>query len=452
MVVTKPPVHRGNPRKTGVFDLWKSAKVELRFGQGLALWIVAWLLALVPPAAWSQDVVAWGDEYQDRYQRLTEKDVEGRLDLAQWCQSHQLFEQQALVLTEVLQLEPEHPAYRELLAADARRLRPVDGPWAAKLENLMGPGYRLRHTPHFSILSNADAASERSLGETMESAYALFYREVSGIGLRPMPPPGRLVCILFQRQEEYRDYLRKYEGASVAWTQGHYSWRTNRAAYFHDRDNPAFEQIKAEINKVREKIADLKAELDAASNVGRRLQIQEQINKWNAANADMTMRLDIAAQMATLSKSRHEATHQLFFNSGLLRRDRPYPFWLGEGLATVFETCDAVGRAGPKFVNTYRLKTCREAEKNGELLSLRRLLEEKPKDDEDPERVVNRYAQAWAMVYFLWNKRPAELGDFMQAVGKTTPRDWMDLFQEHFGNNLDSLERELQVFMTTLTP
>lgn len=419
-------------------------------GEWLMFFVLACATGMAPLPAWGDDPIQLGVEYQERYERLEEKDIPGRVELADWCKANRLFEQQALVLTEVLQLDPAHWAYTDLVVADAARVRPVDGAWAAKLERLMGPGYRLFHTPHFTILSNADAGSERSLGEAMESTYRLFYSEAVGIGLRPMPPPGRLVCILFQRHEEYRDYLKRYEGVSLAWSAGHYSWRTNRAAYFHERDNPAFEEIKGEIDKVQAKVTELTAELEKVSHPGKRLQLQEQINRANAVIRDMSVRLGIAAQMATLSKTRHEATHQLCFNSGLLRRDRAYPFWLGEGLATVFETCDIQGRAGPKFVNTYRLKTYREAEKNGELVTLRRLLEEPLKEHEDPERVLNRYAQAWALMHFLWNRKPVQVREYMHDLRAGTPKDWMGLFQSHFGDNLDSLERELQVYVQSL--
>src|SRR5262249_51006317 len=274
----------------------------------------------------------------------------------------------------------------------------------------MGGRLSLFHSPHFTLLTDADEQSASNLAGAMEDAYKTFYREVPAIGLRPLPPPGRLVCVLFERNDDYRDFLKRFEGVNVPWAAGYYSWRTNRTTFFNDRDNPVFKDIREEMAQIDARIGELRAEMDrlAPSDTSKRVQIRDNLRRSNATLADMDRRLRRAANLATLAKTRHEATHQLFYNSGLQRRGRDYPFWLNEGLATNFEVCDAEGRAGPNFTNTYRLQSYRELQKSGGLLPLSEVLTQGPEETEESGRVVGRYAQAWALVHFLWNKHPEQ--------------------------------------------
>src|SRR5687767_4763427 len=93
-------------------------------------------------------------DYLERYHKLSEKDVDGRMNLADWCRRNELHQQRADLLTEVLKLHPGHAvAYRELMDADQKRFRPVDKKWAEKLEGLLGLRFKLSHSAHFTILS-----------------------------------------------------------------------------------------------------------------------------------------------------------------------------------------------------------------------------------------------------------------------------------------------------------
>src|SRR4051812_32245828 len=194
-------------------------------------------------------------DYLERYHKLSESDVDGRMNLADWCKRNELHQQRADLLGEVLKLHPGHPiAYRELMDADQKRFRPVDPQWAEKIGGLLGSRYKLFHSAHFSVLSDSDEESAQMQADAMENTYQLFYQYSAGIGLRHMPPEKRLVCVLFEHFDDYKDFLKQYEGVENAWAAGHYSWRTNRTAFFHDRDNPVFKDV-------REKIASLEAQI-----------------------------------------------------------------------------------------------------------------------------------------------------------------------------------------------
>src|ERR1051325_3548830 len=78
-------------------------------------------------------------DYLERYHKLSEKDVNGRLELADWCKRNDLHQQRADLLIEVLKLRPgQDSAYIDLMDADQKRFRPVDRQWAEKLLGLVG--------------------------------------------------------------------------------------------------------------------------------------------------------------------------------------------------------------------------------------------------------------------------------------------------------------------------
>ena len=148
-------------------------------------------------------------DYLERYHKLSEKDEDGRMRLADWCKLNELHQQRADLLTEVLKLHPGHSlAYRELMDADQKRIRPIDPQWAEKLEGLLGNRYKLFHSAHFSVLSDSDEESAQMQADAMENTYQIFYQYAASIGLRPMPPEKRLVCVLFEHFDDYKDFLK----------------------------------------------------------------------------------------------------------------------------------------------------------------------------------------------------------------------------------------------------
>lgn len=417
------------------------------------LWVTCLLTALVP-AARAFDGSDTLVTYLERHHNLKGNDVNGRLVLADWCEQNQLFPQQADLLTEVLKLQPDHVgAYKNLLESDGKQIRPVDKEWAERLGSLLGPGFHLHHSPHFTLLTDTDEEWAMIQGAAMEEAYKTFYQSTSAIGLRPMPPSGRLVCVVFDKYDAYLDFLKRFENVTTPWTAGFYSWQTNRAAFFNDHDSPAFKEIREKIAELEKRVADLREQMDTlgASETAKRIVAQDQLRRDSATLADMTGRLTAAARLATLGKTRHEATHQLLYNSGLQRRGKDYPFWLNEGLATNFELCDAKGNAGPTFTNSYRMKTWRDLENDSKLMPLAEILSHGPAEADETASVAGRYAQVWALVHFLWNKYPDKLQAFMNAMEREPGAvDFANLWAKEFGEDTDRLDGEMRRYIAGL--
>lgn len=393
-------------------------------------------------------------EFAERHARLKKGDADSRLDLADWCQRRGLLHQQAEVLIEAVKLRPEdEKAYARLLEVDARRVRPIDAEWAGKIEKLLGASFRLLHSEKFTLLTDVDDATARAQLVLMERAYRAFYDEAPRIGLRPLPPPGRLVCVFFERHGEFKDFQKRFEGGDVAWNAGHYSWRTNRTSFFHDKDSPVFAEVRENISRMETRIGFLKEELAKLPQnaTARRLEAQRELRQLDRASAELTMRLKFAGTLGTASKTYHEVTHQLAFNSGLQQRGRAYPFWLSEGLACLFEITDPDGSAGPRRVHQYKLAAWRKLQEEGKLTPLRDLLAHRPGDDDDAEAVAGYYAQVWALMHYLWNQRPRQLAAMMGAID-ATPRidDWQALFSKHLDDEEATVERAWRKYMDEL--
>jgi hypothetical protein len=392
--------------------------------------------------------------YLEQYHQLRRGDIQGRLRLAEWCEDREMLGQQVQLLTEVLKLDPEsEDVYSKLLDVDAKRTRGVDPAWARKLESLLGDKFHLHHSRHFTLLSDVDEQVVEGSAQAMEDAYAVFYRETVKLGMRPMPPAGRLVCVLFNEFDQYHDFERRYELADTQWATGVYSWRTNRTAFFYEQDHPALKEAKANLSLAQRKLDQLRAEMESLPNsdTAGRLKLQSQVKHVNAAVEQLTAGIHQAIRMAMAAKTSHEATHQLLYNSGLEHRGRDYPFWFNEGLATLFEVGDPEGHAGPGYVNHFRLMSYREAQQSGHLIKLEHLLTTRPSDRENEEIVAGWYAQAWAFAHFLWTQKPATFVEYWKDVEEhEPPKDWKAVFARHFGDDIEGLQSEFRAHVDSL--
>jgi len=153
---------------------------------------LALILILLPPIAAIADPPAdLTAEYLARYNKLDPKDIPSRLALADWCASKGLDEYRVQVLTEVLWIDPKHePAYKLLLDADLRRNRPIDKQAAADLESLLGRDYRLHHTLHFTILTDAADATVANLARASRTPIAPSTKNVPPSACIPCRPPA----------------------------------------------------------------------------------------------------------------------------------------------------------------------------------------------------------------------------------------------------------------------
>jgi hypothetical protein len=161
----------------------------------------------------------------------------------------------------------------------------------------------------------------------------------------------------------------------------------------------------------------------------------------------------------------HEGVHQLLANSGVQKRLSNWPPWICEGLAEYYcplkVHSSLVRKANAELpertmkwtkagmANDLRMHDLLKMNASGNLI--KKLVEA---DNID----ADGYALAWGLVHYLASKKPEEFRAYLADVSKYEPLDEATapvagkadrLFVKHFGSDFESLDRELQAYLTS---
>ena len=138
------------------------------------------------------------------------------------------------------------------------------------------------------------------------------------------------------------------------------------------------------------------------------------------------------------------------FNCGMHDRYADIPLWFSEGLAIYFETPDlrsTRGWRGIGSVNRVRLSEFRRYLRNRPSDSLKTLLD----TDErfrNARTAPQAYAEAWALNYFLINKRSEDYAAYLKLLSSKKPllyddpAERIEEFKRFFGEDLNQLNAE----------
>jgi len=341
----------------------------------------------------------------------------------------------------VLEVDPDHESAYDRLWDLVERVRLPENRDRQELLKASFPGFELHVSPNFLVLYDTDRVWALNRAVLLEQTYANFYRKFRRLGLRPMPLKERLVCVLFEDHKEFAMYARKVDNMIVPWASGYYSSRTNRIAFFHDRNNPQFKEVNARIEELSKRLPEIGDAIRAAQrardfDAARRLRKDQ-----TAVRRDLTWhrnRLREVARLANTGKTTHEAVHQLCFNSGLMSRETKHPFWLAEGLATCFETTDPSKSFGPGRRNPSRFETLVESYKADRMIPLYDFVVQMRPHSDDQKIVSTYYGQAWGLFNYLYTRKQDEMRKYLQAIADLPPgtRDDAELrrqFEDAFG-------------------
>lgn len=149
----------------------------------------------------------------------------------------------------------------------------------------------------------------------------------------------------------------------------------------------------------------------------------------------------------------HEATHQIAFNIGLHSRLRRDPLWLLEGMATVFEVEEARNSRSVMPI-LFRVQQT-------QLAFFQQMADKRKKgwvsyligsDARFDEYSGMAYAEAWALTFYLMERRPAEFSKYLQSISRGTPfrvlspDERVAQFSTAVTNDLKWLEVEIERF------
>ena len=148
--------------------------------------------------------------------------------------------------------------------------------------------------------------------------------------------------------------------------------------------------------------------------------------------------------MQTLS---HEGTHQLAFNTGLLRRDGDTPLCIIEGLGTYGEARQTIGASDLGRLNLERMDDLARRQRQIPWIPLRDLLtQDQILRAGSAARVLLAYAQSWLLVHYLI-KEPAvspRFRDYLKAISlRDKPDHRIEDAQAHLGD-VNKLDAELR--------
>lgn len=291
---------------------------------------------------------------------------------------------------------------------------------AAALRSELGDGFKIVTTKHYILCSEASREYAQWTGSLFERLMAAFDRRWDSRPLKLHEPDFPLCAIILRDEKRFGEFALTDAGPSVIGALGYYSTLTNRMVMY-----------------------DLTAGLS-----GRDPQTPQEVVQR------------LAGQVSNVSTIVHEATHQIAFNSGMHTRMADNPFWLVEGMAMYFETPDLSNASGWRTVgkvNAVRLRDYQEFQTTRRpAASLKTIVTADEKfHAADNATAVDAYAEAWALTYYLINRKRTAYPAYLAKIAQKKPLEQDDPekrlaeFEEAFGKLAD-VERDMAKYMATL--
>lgn len=381
-----------------------------------ACFAVIALSVTVPLRADSDDSAA----YLLKRNALKEDDPSAHLALASWCETRKLLPQAAVHYRRVLELNPDHEsAYDRLVYVSDQHRLPKDAARHELLKREFGDGFRIHLTRHFLVVYNAEEQWSRLRAALLERTHDVYYNTLRRLGYRPMPLTERLVCVLFADHESYQAYAQRTDSRVMIWAAGYYSSLHNRTAFYHDQDNPAYEKVRRRMVELEKAIDVMNEQMRQAIQARNHAIVHDLRGKIGGLRKELNWyrnRIKAVAQLANASKTVHEATHQLAFNSGFQQRGKMYAFWFSEGLATNFETNNPSEPFGPMHDNLGRRKILTDALERRQLTPLKQFVTMRNPNGHTNEQVSIHYAQAWGLFRFLFRYRSEQMRQYLAQL------------------------------------
>ena len=290
-----------------------------------------------------------------------------------------------------------------------------------QLREQLAPGFQIFKTKHYVIVYNTSGAYATWVGELFERLYRGFYNYGQRHHRWDLEEPRvPLVAVVFRDKSSYLQFAEREVGEAAQAMIGYYNMKTNRMAMY-------------DLTGVNE-LAPGNANVSNARVINHIL---------SQPRAERTV--------ATIV---HEAVHQIAYNSGLQVRLADNPRWLSEGLAMYFESPDFSSRAGWSMgkVNYHNFGKFAQYLPRRPDDSLTRLIASDSRLLQG-SLAADAYPESWALTYFLMKARKDEFRNYLQDLAKLPPlgenseRQRVDLFKQHFGQDLQELDKDFIRFM-----
>ena len=282
----------------------------------------------------------------------------------------------------------------------------------------MANGFKILTTENYVIAYKTEAAFAKWIEKLYEKRLIPEFEKFARSKLRYELTDSAfpLAIVVFGSRPEYEAYAAREIGVAPGTMIAHYSQLTNRVAMYDLTDD----------------LGKGERELD-----------------------EVLQQRDAIPMVTTII---HEATHQLMFNRGMQVRLADAPLWLNEGLANWFETPDlrnGYGWRRPGLVNQLRLRQMKRYLTKRPADSIATLVSDDQRFSFADDRTFDAYAESWALVHFLLDKRRTKMREYLKVVSRKRPGFEVDAetrlkeFTDHFGD-LEKLDKAFLKYIASL--
>jgi hypothetical protein len=277
------------------------------------------------------------------------------------------------------------------------------------------PGFSIHKTRHYVLVHNTSDIYVKWVGELFENIYRKSYNYWKSKGIRLSEPRFPLVAVIFNDKQSYLSYAERDIGESAKSMIGYYNMKTNRMTTYD--------------------LTGVGGLVPAGTRIPNAQVIREILSRPQAER--------------TVATIVHEAVHQLAFNSGLQVRLADNPLWLSEGIAMFFEAPDGSNRGWGTVgnLNQHNLWLFAQYVPKRPADSLLTLITDDSRF-RSAATAGQAYPESWALTYYLLNTKSKQFASYIQDLAKlspldeVSPRERVDVFKEHFGEDLDAFDRD----------
>lgn len=308
-----------------------------------------------------------------------------------------------------------------------------------RLKKELGSSFSIATSRHY-IVCAPDEKRARSYVNLFEDVYRSFHLYFSVRGFSISDPECPLVAIVFPNQAAFNKYAATDKVRISKGLKGYYHPSSNRIALYEEQ---------AAVSGVSP---------DGIMNPWTEISQQHlvQSNPFLQPVQEMEWAGSIDGDLQDTMV--HEATHQIAFNVGLHARLGANPRWVVEGLATVFEAPGIRGGHSSSNLKS-RLNPERQAwfvnfAKNRR--KSRTLAQFLAEDRAFDTQTLDAYSEAWALSFYLVEKRPRDYAKYLARISKKDPlkeytsQQRVADFEQTISKDLNLIEAEYIRFITSL--
>ncbi len=358
-----------------------------------------------------------------------------RFAAAWWALGHGLTPEAEEMIRAANAVDPAHQPAERLVTLLDLLASPLPDPDPVLLNSLKRRGQSIAVGPHVVLIHEQTEAEARDRLEMLERVFRSFYLYFSAQGFTLHLPERRLIAISFAHRVDYLARLHEEDAGDFLTTRGYYHPTKRYVMAYEARDDPATRREWMEIESRDRELAHRPEP--------QRSRLRRDLDR-------RSLLLDLRCRTLDVATAAHEMTHQLVAESGLAPRYDDFPIWLHEGLAMQFEVVRGGRWAGIGGANELRLSELRKIPPAPKLELL--LRDQGFGHGYRPDR----YAEAWALVYYLRKEHPQAFVSLLDHLrvprteGETRADRTVQAFRAVVGESLEEWEADWRVYMARI--